>query len=600
VFLPEEARRPLILHFDPSLDPVLELSLSGRGDAFQGEEGLRRLRRLADLQVKRILEPIKGIAAVRVQGGLEEEIHILLEEEQLRRTNISIQRVIDRLSQENINVAGGMIQEGRTEYLVRTVNEYTDLQQMEDTIVDMFDGREVRVGDLGRVARTHKERQIITRTDGRESVHIQIFKEADANIVALAKRVKAAVGEVKLEDEEEAAPDEDLTAAAEADTADTTAGEEATTAAADRGPHRGGGGLAQQLYREEGAVLQLVADRSIFIESSIKEVRNTAILGGLLAIVVLFLFLRNFRTTVIIAASIPISLLVTFAPLHLLGVSLNIMSLGGLALGIGMLVDSSIVVLESIHRCREEGDDIRSAAIRGTAEVRAAVTASILTSIAVFFPMVFVEGVAGQAFGDLGVAVVVSLLASLAVAVFFIPMLASRRGLKIASLSETGPALGTWSSWQGLKRSFRESRRWKKLLVFPVLYWILRFVIGLMMELIGKLALLLFMTFVFVLNRYVIPAARVSSRVIWTIPLRLVQTAISTVQNGYPTVLRWALARPLTVLGLVALTFLVTWQVARGLDSELLPEVRQGEFTVEVSLPVGTPLEETETILSPI
>jgi HAE1 family hydrophobic/amphiphilic exporter-1 len=261
VFLPEEARRPLILHFDPSLDPVLELSLSGRGDAFQGEEGLRRLRRLADLQVKRILEPIKGIAAVRVQGGLEEEIHILLEEEQLRRTNISIQRVIDRLSQENINVAGGMIQEGRTEYLVRTVNEYTDLQQMEDTIVDMFDGREVRVGDLGRVARTHKERQIITRTDGRESVHIQIFKEADANIVALAKRVKAAVGEVKLEDEEEAAPDEDLTAAAEADTADTTAGEEATTAAADRGPHRGGGGLAQQLYREEGAVLQLVADR---------------------------------------------------------------------------------------------------------------------------------------------------------------------------------------------------------------------------------------------------------------------------------------------------------------------------------------------------
>jgi HAE1 family hydrophobic/amphiphilic exporter-1 len=606
VFLPDEARRPLILHFDPSLDPVLELSLSGRGDAFRGEEGLRRLRRLADLQVKRILEPIKGIAAVRVQGGLEEEIHILLEEEQLRRTNISIQRVIDRLSQENINVAGGMIQEGRTEYLVRTLNEYVDLQQIEDTIVDMFDGREVRVGDLGRVARTHKERQIITRTDGRESVHIQIFKEADANVVALAKRVKAAVGRVNLEDEEEAAPDEDLIAAAgeenaaEPDTGDTTAGEASTSTASDRGPRQGGGGLAQQLYREEGAVLQLVADRSIFIESSIKEVRNTAILGGLLAIVVLFLFLRNFRTTVIVAASIPISLLVTFAPLHLLGVSLNIMSLGGLALGIGMLVDSSIVVLESIHRCREEGDDIVSAAIRGTAEVRAAVTASILTSIAVFFPMVFVEGVAGQAFGDLGVAVVVSLLASLAVAIYLIPMLASRRGIKVARLSETGPALGTWSSWQELRRSLRESRRWQKLLVFPVLYWILRFVIGLLLELLGKLALILFMAFVFILNRFVVPATRVTSRVVWTIPLRLVQAAISTVQNGYPTVLRWALARPMTVLGLVALTFLVTWQVARGLDSELLPEVRQGEFTVEVSLPVGTPLEETETILSPI
>jgi len=127
VFLPEDAERPLILRFDPSLDPVMELSLSGQGGRFEGEEGLRRLRRLAELQIKRALEPIKGVAAVRVRGGLEEEIHIRLDDDQLRRTGISVQQVIDRLRQENINVAGGTLTEGRTEYMVRTLNEYTSL-----------------------------------------------------------------------------------------------------------------------------------------------------------------------------------------------------------------------------------------------------------------------------------------------------------------------------------------------------------------------------------------------------------------------------------------------------------------------------------------
>ena len=153
----------------------------------------------------------------------------------------------------------------------------------------------------------------------------------------------------------------------------------------------------------------------------------------MLAILVLLLFLRDLRTTAIIALSIPISILVTFAPLNILDVSLNIMSLGGLAMGIGMLVDSSIVVLESIYRCREEGDSVRNAAIRGTKEVRGAVIASTLTSICVFFPMVFVEGLAGQVFSDLGLTVVTSLIASLIVAVLFIPMLASRTGFKLKS-----------------------------------------------------------------------------------------------------------------------------------------------------------------------
>ena len=133
--LPQEAERPLILHFDPSLDPIMELSLSGEGNRFQGEQGLRRLRRLADLQIKRAFEPIKGVAAVRVRGGLEEEIHILLDEEQLLARGLSIQTVINRIRQENINVAGGTIQEGRAEYMVRTLNEYENPEQIANTVV---------------------------------------------------------------------------------------------------------------------------------------------------------------------------------------------------------------------------------------------------------------------------------------------------------------------------------------------------------------------------------------------------------------------------------------------------------------------------------
>ena len=195
VFLPEEAERPLILRFDPSLDPVMELSLAGKAGSETDEAELRRVRRIAELQVKRALEPIKGVAAVRVRGGLEEEIHVLLDDEQLRRTGLSVENVIDRMRQENINVAGGTLTEGRTEYMVRTLNEFVDLQQMEDTIVATRGGRQIRVRDIGDVVWSNKERQMTTRTNGRESVQLEVFKEADANIVALAKRVKERLGD---------------------------------------------------------------------------------------------------------------------------------------------------------------------------------------------------------------------------------------------------------------------------------------------------------------------------------------------------------------------------------------------------------------------
>jgi len=652
VFLPDEAEKPLILRFDPSLDPVLELSLASARKAKSTEAELRRVRRVAELQVKRALEPIKGVAAVRVRGGLEEEIHVQLDDEQLRRTGLSPRNVIDRLRQENINVAGGTLTEGRTEYMVRTLNEFEDLSQMEDTIVATREGRQIRVRDLGQVEWAQKERQIITRTDGRESVQIEIFKEADANIVDLAHRVKERLGRF-----------------------DPAAAASAPPQAA-HGP--GGGkpqlarpsGLAEELYRSEGVRLTMVADRSVFIEGSVNEVRNTAILGGFLAVGILFLFLRSVKSTFIIALSIPISLLVTFAPLHLFGISLNIMSLGGLALGIGMLVDSSIVVLESIFRCREEGDGVAEAAVRGTSEVRMAVIASTLTSIAVFLPMVFVEGVAGQAFSDLGIAVVISLLAALVVALTLIPMLASRTGAQMLRGEGARPNLLPTAAWRAFARDFvglfKGSWRWLRargldlrialapLLLIAVIVaavWLLvRLIVSFVFETLARALLALGMGLLWfgrflgravtgeqslglgvLRRRWLVPATRLGlvpavlgeallklllfalvpalflvvwlSRAVWwlvALALRITNGAFESLKQAYPATIRWALGHRALVVMLTVGLMALTAVVAVNLDSELLPEVHQGEFSFEVKLPVGTPLEETEASLAPL
>ncbi|PIE90750.1 MAG: acriflavin resistance protein [Acidobacteria bacterium] len=579
VFLPKDAERPLILHYDPALDPIMELSFSGQGSRFSGEQGLRRLRRIAEYQVKRVLEPIKGVAAVRIRGGLEEEIHILLEEEKLQQTDMTIQQVINRLSQENINVAGGTIKEGHSEYMVRTLNEYEDLEQIRQTVVKNVGNKSIRVEDLGEVVRSNKDRELMTRTDGMESVQIDIYKEADANMVTVAKNVLSMLGSLPGQHEKE-----EQTKRVFGRRRNTTEG------------------LKARLLREEGASLEVIANRSTFIENSINEVRNTAILGGGLAILILFLFLRSFKSTAIVAVSIPMSLLITFAPLHLFGVSLNIMSLGGLALGIGMLVDSSIVVLESIFRCQEEGDDLVTATIRGTKEVKGAVFSSTLTSIAVFFPMVFVEGIAGQTFGDLGMAVVVSLLASLAVALYFIPMLASRKPVAFSS-SARGFANGNvliqpFGSVNQIRGIFKKEKKWYALPIY--FYYIARFMIHFALELAGRFFAAVFYALALLITKILAPIFLIVFKSVTWIFLQITTTIMDALNRAYPKTIKWALNHPGVLLLTMALCFFAIYKVGRSLDTELLPEVHQGEFTFEVSLPVGTPIEETSRILSSV
>ncbi|MEM7232239.1 MAG: efflux RND transporter permease subunit, partial [Planctomycetota bacterium] len=208
VYLPREAEKPLLLHYDPSLDPVMELSLSIAGsDASEAKaEGgtrteqsatARRLRRIAELQVKRALEPITGVAAARVRGGLEEEIHALIDAGKLQRLNIPISRVLERLRAENINAAGGRIREGAAEYMIRTINEYKNIEEIANTVVYREDTHELRLRDIGQVVYGQRDREMLTRTGGRESVQIDVYKEADSNMVQVAERIKTAVGSVK-------------------------------------------------------------------------------------------------------------------------------------------------------------------------------------------------------------------------------------------------------------------------------------------------------------------------------------------------------------------------------------------------------------------
>jgi multidrug efflux pump subunit AcrB len=472
--LPDGAQRPLLLHYDPSLDPILRVGLAG-------PQSLYELRHLAEYDIKRKLEALTGVAAIQVKGGLEEEFLVALDESKLATLRLDITQIGQRLQAGNVNMPGGNLREGQTEYVIRTLNEFRSIEEIGALIVSRSNNSiDIRLRDIATVTRFHKDREVITRVNGRESVEIEIYKEADANVVVVAETVRHALfgspeqqayvanmkedglkpSDARLSREDsrnrrsavsapslqalssgksapaarkpepkksEAAQAKVMTDARKAAQAAAIAEIERARAAAQEQitPPTMTNFGARQL--PPGATVELLADQSVFISRSIDEVKSNAISGAVIAIVVLFLFLRHVGQTLVISLSIPLSIVATFAPMYMADVSLNIISLGGLALGVGMLVDNGIVVLESIFRCHEEGDDLLTGVVRGTQEVGMAVIASTLTTVAVFLPIVFVEGVAGQVFGDMALTVVFSLMASLAAALFLIPMLVSRK-----------------------------------------------------------------------------------------------------------------------------------------------------------------------------
>ena len=582
---PDGADPPLILRYDPSLDPIIELAVTGRGLPAD------QLRTYVVEELERALEQLEGVAMVRVTGGEERIVSVALDESRLQAYGIEVETVVERLRTENVNVAGGRLYEGDLEYLVRTVNEFGSTEDIEDVVIALRDFVPVRLSDVGAVRRDVREREVLTSVDGTPSVEIAIFKDADANIVAVSEAVRRRLyGATDTETENEGSGEVEPSAADADDAADVRLGRAPLAAVA-----------------PDGVEILILTDQSTYIEAAIAEVTRTAQLGGLCAILVLFFFLRSPFATFVIGTAIPLSVIATFAPMRLLGVSINIMSLGGIALGIGMLVDNAIVVLESIVRCREEGDSPFDASVRGTREVAGAVTASTLTTVAVFFPIVFVEGIAGQLFGDLGVAVVLSLLASLVFALLFVPMMAvlpTRFESGVGAREELVERLVRLDAWAVFRSDLGwghdriQRAGWRAIYVIPaVLYALVRFVFSAAIESVARIVFAFILAAGFVAALVGRAAATVLRALLWA-PLAGFDLALSALTAVYRRFLRGVLRGRLVVVVVAAVSMSWALQTWPTLGTQLIPSLQQGVFSAEVRLPVGTRLRETEAAMA--
>jgi HAE1 family hydrophobic/amphiphilic exporter-1 len=505
--LPLEAERPLLLRFDPASEPVMRLAFLDKEARAEdgGVERLKALRRFADDRLKPDLEAVEGSAAVKVSGGYEDEVQVFVDQQKLAQLGLSIEAVTRRIRAENVNLSGGRLEQGTQRFLVRTLNEFESIEQMAGAIIGTRDGQPVYLRDVAAVTRGYKDREAITRVDGREAIELAVYKEGDANTVQLADGVRT-----RLETLNESLP--------------------------------------------EGTEIRTVYDQSKFIAAAIGEVKSAALIGGLLAILVLYAFLRDARATLITGIAIPVSVLGTFVLMYAFDVTLNIMSLGGIALAVGMLVDNAVVVLESIVRKQEHGVERREAARLGTGEVAMAVTASTLTSVAVFFPMVFITGIAGQLFKDQSLTVTFALAFSLVVALTLVPMLAAGPPAHLGEPDSNGPARtrppGRVERALGVAAA--AARR---------------------------------------LGGWIATGLRIALSPI----VGVTQAVSGWAEARYPGAIRWALANPGKTIGSAIAVFVATMVfIVPQLGTELIPQMSQGEFNVDLRLPPGAPLEQTD------
>jgi HAE1 family hydrophobic/amphiphilic exporter-1 len=504
--LPLEAERPLLLRFDPSSEPVLRLAIldDKAPEGAQGIERLKALRRLAEDRLKPDLEAVEGSAAVKVSGGYEDEVQVFVDQEKLSQLGLSIETVTRRIRAENVNLSGGRLEQGTQRFLVRTLNEFESVEQMANAIIATNEGQPVYLRDVASVTRGYKDREAITRVNGKEAIELAVYKEGDANTVQLADGVRA-----RLKDIEKNLP--------------------------------------------EGTVIRQVYDQSTFISAAISEVKSAAVIGGLLAILVLYAFLRDARATLISSIAIPVSVLGTFVLMYAFDITLNIMSLGGIALAVGMLVDNAVVVLESIVRNQEKGLSRLEAARAGTAEVATAVFAATLTSVMVFAPMIFITGIAGQLFKDQSLTVTFALSFSLLVAITLVPMLAAGR----VRAAQRDGADGVAAKPPGRLDNG------------------LRAVAAALGRLGGWIA--------------------TSLRVALSPIVNATQAVNRWADRKYPPAITWALAHPGKTIGSAVLLFVLTMLlILPRLGTELIPQMSQGEFNVDLRLPPGTPLEQTD------
>jgi hydrophobic/amphiphilic exporter-1 (mainly G- bacteria), HAE1 family len=394
--LPEDADPPTIFKFDSNQLPVAQIGIEGDHDPVT-------LREIAQNEIAPRFERVDGVAAVTVNGGVRRQIHVELSKEKITALNLSVNQIVQTLRQENQNTPLGEIFQGDAMFLVRSQGQFQNLEDIRNLVVMTRDGVPVYVRDIAEVKDTTEQRRSFMLINGKPGVQIQVQKQSGKNTVAVAAAVRAEV---------------------------------------------------ERVNREVPGVKMIVTqDNSVFIERAIKNVQEHAMIGGILVVLIIFAFLRDFRSTLIVCTSIPVSVIGTFALLYFGGFTLNTMTFGGLALGIGMIVDAAIVVLENTHRHLHMGKDRMTAALDGSEEVWSAILASTLTHIAVFVPLLFLSGTASIMFTQLSVVVMFSLAMSLFVAVTIVPVLCSRW---LKTPDEEAAATGIMAKFYGVSERFLE------------------------------------------------------------------------------------------------------------------------------------------------
>ncbi len=367
-YLPGDVRAPMVIQADPALMPVVQL-------AVQGEGAPEELKRLAEEVVKPRLERMEGVASVSVVGGVEREIQVVVDPSRLSAHGLTLEQLGQVLRAENLNVSAGRVADGASEFQVRSVGEYRSLGDLENLVLAATQAGTLYLRDVAEVVDSHREQRQLMRLDGRPAIGVSVYKQSDANTVMVSAGVKKAMRELSL---------------------------------------------------PAGHSVGVLLDQADFINQSVASVLRIGLAGAVLAALVLFFFLRDLRSTLVVVLAIPVSVISTFVLMYFNSLTLNILTLGGLALGIGMMVDNAIVILENIFRFRGQGLPAQEAAVSGSAEVAEAIVAATLTTVVVFLPVVYVRGIASQIFSSMAWTVSFALLASLAVALTVVPVLSAR------------------------------------------------------------------------------------------------------------------------------------------------------------------------------
>jgi HAE1 family hydrophobic/amphiphilic exporter-1 len=533
--LPEDAENPTIIPLDPQSKPIMVMTISG-------ERGLLELKEFAEELVKPRLEQIEGIGSAEVTGGVEREIHIEINPQLLALFGLTIDQVASQINSFNQSLQGGTIRKGRFKYALRIVGEFEVVNEIgEISLLTTAERGIVRLKDVARIQDSIKEREGMSRLDGKESIGILVRKEAGSNTVKVTKKAKSVI---------------------------------------------------EQIIKENPQInIMTVSEQSKYIEKAIATTLDEIIEGAILAFLTLLIFLQEWKTPLIIDTVIPISIIGTFNLLYFNNITLNIMSLGGLALGVGMLDDCAVVVSENIFRHRSQGKSLSEAAYIGTKEVGMAVTATALTTIVVFLPVIYVHGVAGPLFKDTALTVTFSLLSSLLVSLTLLPMLESRKfelqpvrkefiekeKAGKGKTSEQKKKLGyLFYPFKGLK--------WLFSMIFKGILFVINFILSYIIQLFALVLHYLSLPFKPLLNMIFKGFNLVYKRFV----------------ARYEQWLKWSLDNKGKVIAGFIVFFGVTFFLGTQIRRELMPKLEISSFELLLKTPVDYSLEQTAEITTAV